>query len=113
MLRPSIVPVNCTVKPANTCVNDATMATLKSPVSAPAWYSSQPMEGGLAQASPSISVPVAYAALPAPRHGEAALKREALASCGSSAILPIPTIAPVSGEGSEGVQLIGRLGARL
>jgi len=33
------------------------MLTLKGPVSAAAWFSSQPMDGGLAQASPSISVP--------------------------------------------------------
>ena len=56
--RPSIKAVNCSVKPTVTLVDAAPMATAKAPVTAPAWYSSQPMEGGLAQDSPSMSVPV-------------------------------------------------------
>ena len=38
------------------------------------------MEGGFAQASPSMSVPVAYAALPAPRQGELALRWKVVSS---------------------------------
>src|ERR1041384_3244490 len=91
-VRPSINAVSCTLKPISTFVNDASMPTPNGPVSAPEWYSSQPMEGGLAQASPSMSFPFALAALPAPRHGEAVLKCEALASCGSREILPTPLV---------------------
>ncbi len=72
------------------------MATVKGPLTAPAWYSSQPMDGGLAQASPSMSVPLAYVALPAPRQGDSALRCDALASCGSALMLATPLGAEAS-----------------
>ena len=59
VVRPPINAVRRAAKPTATFVNDAVMPTLNGPVSAPTWYSSQPMEGGLAQASPSMSVPLA------------------------------------------------------
>jgi hypothetical protein len=37
-----------------------------------------------------MSVPLADAALPAPRHGDITLKCEALASCGSAEMFPNP-----------------------
>ena len=37
----------------------ADVSTLKGPDAAPLWYSSHPIEGGVAHASPSISAPVA------------------------------------------------------
>jgi hypothetical protein len=66
------------------------MAALKAPVTDPLQYSSQPMDGGLAQGSPSISTPLAYAALPALRQGELALRCEVLASWGAAVRLPVP-----------------------
>jgi hypothetical protein len=84
--------VNGTCESTATFVTAATMLTLKGPVTAPALYSSQPMEGGLAQSSPSMSVPVADPARPAPRQGELALNRLVVASCGSSAMFPDPLI---------------------
>ena len=59
VVRPSIKAASCTVKPINTLVYDAAMPTRNGPDTAPAWYSSHPIEGGLAQASPSMSVPLA------------------------------------------------------
>ena len=51
--------VKPTGKPVATFVKVAVRLTVKGPVTAPAWYSSQPMDGGFAQASPSMSVPLA------------------------------------------------------
>lgn len=65
------------------------MAAVSGPV-APPQYSSQPMEGGLAHGSPSMSTPPAKAALPAPRQGEAAPRCQASVNCGSAARLPGP-----------------------
>ena len=50
------------------------------------------MDGGLAQASPSMSVPLAYLALPAPMQGDSALRCDVLASCGSALMLPTPLV---------------------
>jgi hypothetical protein len=58
VVRPSIHAVKSTGNPTATFVYADTMLTLNAPVTAPAWYSSQPMEGGVPQASPSMSVPL-------------------------------------------------------
>src|SRR5258708_3170385 len=88
--RPSTMAVSCTARPMVALVKVAAMPPLNGPVSAPAGYSSQPMESGLAPASPARSVGVAGGALPAPRQGEPALRRQAVASCGSGEMLPTP-----------------------
>src|SRR4030095_4263001 len=92
VVRPPISAVNPIGRPAITLVKGAAMPTLNRPVRAPTRYSSQPMEGGLAQGSPSMSVPWTYAASPAPRQGELALKCETPDSCGSEEMLPTPLV---------------------
>src|SRR5437660_5751629 len=82
--------------PVATFVYGVSIAALSKPVSVPEKYSSQPIEGGLAQGSPSMSRPPETDELPAPRHGEPALIWEPLASFGSAVRL----LVPLSGNGS-------------
>jgi len=66
------------------------MAALKAPVADPLPILVAADGRRIGQGSPSISTPLAYAALPAPRQGELALRCEALASCGAAVRLPVP-----------------------
>src|SRR5579883_2091856 len=81
--RPETCPIRSRATPLATLVTGATIATLNAPVTKPLWYSSQPIEGGLSQVSPSRSEPPAKAELPAPRTGEFQAGRQGLNRKGS------------------------------
>src|SRR5690348_3950662 len=76
--------------PATTVGHAGASETDNGPLRSASNTSSQPVDGGLAQSSASISSPVAEAESPTPRQGEVLARWNASTSCGSKEMLPLP-----------------------
>src|SRR5262245_25113408 len=90
---PKTWPLKSMTKPGMTLVKVCDIETESGPLAEAGLNSSAPMEGGLSQASPSISTPLVAAALPAARQGDPAEMWKESAKSGSLLILFAPLVA--------------------